>query len=85
MGQVIVRNLEDLVIESHRRLAQARGVSLESQLREVLRESARPAAAELVREARRIRAMSPARSAGRKRIEGWRLIRDDRDNDESHR
>jgi plasmid stability protein len=33
MGQVIVRNLDDSVIDSHRRRAKARGVSLEQELR----------------------------------------------------
>jgi plasmid stability protein len=44
MGQVIVRNLDDVVIAAHKQRARARGVSLEQQLRDVLAEAARPAA-----------------------------------------
>jgi plasmid stability protein len=36
MGQVLVRNLADEVIETHRARAKARGISLEQELREVL-------------------------------------------------
>jgi hypothetical protein len=34
MGQVIVRQLDDTVIEEHRRTAKVRSLSLEQQLRE---------------------------------------------------
>ena len=36
MGQVIIRNLDDAVIATHRGRAKARGVSLEQELRDVL-------------------------------------------------
>lgn len=85
MGQVIVRNLEDQVIKQHKRLAKSRGVSLEAQLREVLRQAARPSAEELIAESRRIRAMSLPLPKGVKPVEGWKLIREDRDNDEPYR
>ena len=52
MGQVIVRNLDDAVIESHRRRAKARGVSLEQELRDVLSRAAKPSKEELLREMR---------------------------------
>jgi plasmid stability protein len=41
MGQVIVRNLDDAVIETHRRRGEARGVSLEEELRDVLSQAAK--------------------------------------------
>ena len=58
MNQVIVRNLDDAVIERHRARAKARGVSLEQQLRDVLVEWARPERDELLAEMRRIRAVN---------------------------
>jgi antitoxin FitA len=59
MGQVLVRNLADEVIEAHRARARARGVSLEQELREVLRRAARPSKEELLEEMARCRAMTP--------------------------
>jgi antitoxin FitA len=61
MGQILVRNLADEVIEAHRARAKARGVSLEQELREVLRRTAQPTKAELLEEMARSRAMTPAR------------------------
>jgi antitoxin FitA len=61
MGQVLVRKLADEVIETHRARARARGVSLEQELREVLRRAARPTKEELLEEMARCRAMTPAR------------------------
>lgn len=80
MGQVIVRQLDDAVIEEHRRLARARGVSLEQQLRDVLTTSARARRDELVRRADEIRAMTPAPPAGARNWTAEELIREDRDN-----
>jgi plasmid stability protein len=59
MGQVLVRNLADEVIEKHRARAKARGVSLEQELREVLRRAARPTKDELLDEMARCRALTP--------------------------
>jgi len=80
MGQVIVRNLDDAVIETHRRRARARGVSLEQELREVLGRAAKPTKEELLQEMREIAAMTPKLPPGRQRTPGWMLIREDRDN-----
>jgi plasmid stability protein len=80
MGQVIVRNLDDAVIESHRRRAKARGVSLEQELRDVLSRAARPTREELLQEMREIAAMTPELPPGEQRTPGWMLIREDRDN-----
>ena len=79
MGQVIVRNLEDAVIERHRERARARGVSLEQELRDVLTSTARPSRQELLAEMDRIRAMTPAPKPGQRWISAEELIREDRD------
>jgi len=59
MGQVIVRNLDDAVIETHRRRAKARGVSLEQELRDVLSQAAKLSKEERLRRIDEIRAMTP--------------------------
>jgi antitoxin FitA len=79
VGQVIVRNLEDDVIERHRERARVRGTSLEQELREVLTRAARPDPDEYLAEMRRIRAMTPEPPPGVEPVEGWVLIREDRD------
>lgn len=77
MGQVLVRNLDDEVIRTHRARAKARGVSLEQELREVLRHAARPTRDELLEEMARCRAMTPARH----RTPAEDIIREVRDNE----
>ena len=79
MGQVIVRNLDDEVIELHRRRAQARKVSLEQELRDVLTRTARPSKEELLAEMDRIRAMTPARQPGQRWYSAEELVRESRD------
>jgi antitoxin FitA len=79
MGQVIVRQLDDAVIEEHRRRAKARGVSLEQQLRDVLTDAARARREELVRRADEIRAMTPTPPPGVRYPTAEELIREDRD------
>jgi hypothetical protein len=79
MGQVIVRQLDDAVIEEHRRVARARGVSLEQQLRDVLTTAARARCEELVRRAEEIRAMTPTPPPGTRNWTAEELIREDRD------
>ncbi len=59
MGQVLVRNLEDEVIETLRRKAAAGGISLEEQVRRILRGAARPSKDDLLEELKEIRAMTP--------------------------
>ena len=61
MAQVMVRNIDDEVIERLRRRAAAREQALEQTLREILIEAARPTRAERVAEIDRIRAMTPKR------------------------
>ena len=79
MGQVIVRNLEDSVIETHRRRAKGRGVSLEQELRDVLRDAARPSRQERLRRAQQIAAITPELPAGQERTPAEVLVRESRD------
>lgn len=60
MAQVLVRNLDEAVVEAHRARAKVKGVSLEQELRDVLQRSARPTREELLEAADRIRAMTPS-------------------------
>jgi antitoxin FitA len=59
MGQVLVRNLDDRVIESLRTKAELKGHSLEQQLREILTEAAPLSPKEKIDLFRRLRALSP--------------------------
>lgn len=74
MGQVIVRNLDDDVIEVLRAKAENAKKSLEQSLREILTDAAKPDKAALLEEIRRIRAMGPSTT-----IDATALIREDRD------
>lgn len=76
MGQVLVRNLEDEVIETLKLQASASGISLEEQLRTILREAARAAEQEDIEKVMaRCRAMTPPGP----RVLAEDLIREDRD------
>lgn len=75
MGQLLVRNLDDGVVERLKRQAEARKISLEQFLREVLAQAAGPTRAEMLAEADRIRAMTPKRLTD----DSTDLIRADRD------
>ncbi len=59
MAQVIVRNLDDNTIAVLKAKAVMHGNSLEQELREILAEAAKPASAERLALADRIRAMTP--------------------------
>jgi plasmid stability protein len=58
MGQVIIRNIEDRVLERLKGRAASQHKSLEQSLRDLLTEAAKPHPADLLAEAERIRAMS---------------------------
>lgn len=58
MGQMLVRNLEDDVIERLRQLAKSEGVSLEEVSRRALRAHARPCQDEIIAAVESIRALS---------------------------
>lgn len=59
MGQVLVRNLDDRVIESLKTKAALKGCSLEQELRDLLTAAAPLTAEEKIALFRRIRAKSP--------------------------
>ncbi|HEX6143549.1 MAG TPA: ribbon-helix-helix protein, CopG family [Geminicoccaceae bacterium] len=75
MAQVLVRNLDDQVVERLRQRAKAEGKSLEQALRDLLTEAARPDREEILAEMDRIRAMTPAAP----QTDSAELIREDRD------
>lgn len=79
MGQVVIRNIEDDVLERLKQRAAAQHKSLEQSLREVLAEAAKPSRAELLAELDRIRAMTPPRKPGVRYPTAEELIREDRD------
>jgi plasmid stability protein len=74
MGQLLVRNLEDGVVERLKRQAKARKVSLEQLLREILSTAAGPSRKNMLAEMDRIRAMTPKKL----RASSTALIREDR-------
>ncbi len=76
MGQILVRNLDDAVIAALKARAQARGRSLEAELRDLLTRAAAHPRAELIQEFARIRALSPKVEGGPL---GEDLIRESRD------
>ena len=59
MGQVLIRGIEDSVLQSLKQRAFEHGRSLEAELRRVLTEAARPSRAEIIKDLERIRAMTP--------------------------
>lgn len=74
MGQVLVRNLEDDVIDALRLRAEAKGHSLEQELREIIRTAAQSTASKLdaVLHVRQMQKQAT-------KIKSEDLIRDDRD------
>lgn len=58
MPQILIRNLEDDVVDRLKRRAKASGVSLEELARSALRDLAKPSRDEILAEIDRIRAMS---------------------------
>jgi antitoxin FitA len=79
VGQVTISDLEDEVIEQHRARAKARGVSLDEELRDVLRRAVRPSKEELLRRMDECRAMTPPLPPGVKRTSAEEIIREIRD------
>jgi antitoxin FitA len=79
MAQVIVRQLDSSVIETHRRRAKARGVSLEQELRDVITRAATAAREGLIRRVDDIRAVTPPPPPGTPTRTAEDLIREDRD------
>jgi len=79
LGQVVIRNLDDRVIERLKQRAAAERKSLEQCLREVLSEAVKPSRAELLAEVERIRAMTPPREPGKQYPTAEELVRASRD------
>jgi len=80
MGQVVIRNLNDGVLERLKARAAAQHKSLEQSLRDALTEISRPSRAELLAEVKRIRDGIAAREPeGVKYPTAEELIREDRD------
>jgi plasmid stability protein len=75
MGQVLVRNLDDEVIEAIRLKAELKGHSLEQELREIIRQASPLTPEERVALSRKIRAMQ-AKPA---KLDSTRIIRSARD------
>ncbi len=75
MGQVLIRNLDDRVIDSLKLKAELSGKSLEQLLRELVTANAPLSPEERVALGRRIRAMTP----GVQQTDSAALLREDRD------
>ena len=59
MAQVVIRNIDDDVVERLKARAAAEKKSLEQKLRDVLTDAVRPSRAEVIEELRRLRETSP--------------------------
>ena len=79
MGQVVIRNIDNRVLERLKAQARAQRKSLEQSLRDLLTEAAKPSRAELLADLERIRAMTPPRKPGATYPTAEELIREERD------
>jgi antitoxin FitA len=79
VGQVVIRNLDDRVLDRLKARAAAQRKSLEQSLRELLTEAARSDRVGLIAEVERIRSMTPHAAPGASYPTAERLIREDRD------
>jgi len=79
MGQVVIRNIDDLVLERLKARAAEQHKSLEQSLRELLTQAAKPSRSELIAEVDRIRAMTPPRKPGDHYPSAEEMVREDRD------
>lgn len=85
MGQILIRNLKDSVIERLKQRALKADKSLEQTVREILTEAAKPSREETLAEINRIREAIRERHGGDIDFDITAAIRQDRDNDEPHR
>jgi antitoxin FitA len=85
MGQILVRNLDDGVIERLKARALSSDKSLEQTVREILTEATKPNREEALVEVNRIREGIRARHGGDIGFDITAAIRQDRDNDEAYR
>jgi antitoxin FitA len=79
MGQVLIRNIDDDVLERLKRRAVAEHKSLEQSLREALAQLAKPSRAELLADLDRLRAEIAAQEPDGEYPSAEELIREDRD------
>jgi len=79
VGQGVIRNIDDFVLERLKARAMAQRKSLEQSLRDLLTEAAQPSRAELLAELERIRAMTPPREPGASFSTTEEFVREDRD------
>jgi len=79
MAQVVIRNIDNRVIERLKARAAAQRKSLEQSLRELLMEAAKPGREDLLAELERIRGMTPPRKPGVDYPTAEQLVREDRD------
>ena len=79
MGQVVIRNIDDLVLQRLKARAAEQHKSLEQSLRDLLAAAAKPNRAELLAEVERIRAMTPPRRPGKRYPTAEQLVRESRD------
>lgn len=80
MGQILVRNLDDAVIDSLKARAERENTSLEQSLRQILTEAAQPTRSEVIARIDALRKRTGPVSG-----DSTDLIREDRDNDEPFR
>ena len=76
MAQLLIRNLEDAVVDALKKRAAAEGKSLEQSLRDLLRDAAFPEVARRLAIIDRIRAMGPQ---AKRQSDSTKLIRRTRD------
>lgn len=80
MGQILIRNLDDRIIDALKRRAEAGGRSMEAEAREVLRQATRLTGEEKVALIKEMHARTAhLLSSGEPWREGWELIREARD------
>ncbi|HEY1798014.1 MAG TPA: hypothetical protein VGG57_18010 [Stellaceae bacterium] len=78
MGQVVIRNIDDRVLDRLKRRAATQQKSLEQSLREALGELAKPSRTELLADLDRLRAEIAAQEADGEYPSAEDLIREDR-------
>ena len=79
MAHVLIRNVDDRVVERLKARAQRNGVSLETELRDILQREAMP---QSTAEVRSILGELDKRTEGRKLADGVKLLRKDRGYDD---
>jgi plasmid stability protein len=79
VAQVLIRNVDDSVVERLKARAKRNGVSLQAELRDILQREAMP---QCIAEVRGILGELDKRTEGRKLADGIKLLRKDRGYDE---